>query len=83
MLLIGGFNVFGSNASLKRTFTSLVAHDKVKISLEVILIDTWDSEIFFIKSDTVQVYSITSLATEPDRVVKILLFKFQNINILF
>lgn len=42
--LFGGFNVFGANTYIKKTFSSLPVHQKLRIQVQFWKIDSWDDE---------------------------------------
>jgi len=49
--LVGGYNVSGQNAELKRKITGMPVHWRMKVLVDVMLIDSWDNETFYIYLD--------------------------------
>ncbi len=42
--VFGGYNVFGSQAIVKRRFDNLVNHNRIRISGKYYIFDTWENE---------------------------------------
>lgn len=51
MNLVGGFDAFGTGASLSKSITNLPKHFKARVSATVYHIDSWDNEEFKILVD--------------------------------
>lgn len=48
---MGGYSVFGKGASATKTLTELPSHDMLRVRLQFWKIDSWDTEMAFIKVD--------------------------------
>lgn len=44
--IFGGFNLFGANAKVSRTYQNLPPHYKAKVTFNFWKIDSWNSESF-------------------------------------
>ena len=53
--LVGGYNKFGANAYVERTFTSLPPHYSARVRFLLLKIDSWDAEDFYITIDTTRI----------------------------
>lgn len=51
--IVGGFETTVGGSALVKTYTNMPGHYKVKIKVDVYLLDTWDSEYFRIFVDGV------------------------------
>jgi len=55
--LVGGFNVFGAGASAKKTFVIPAAHKRLRLTVQLWKIDSWDGEWLFIDVDGVKIFN--------------------------
>lgn len=49
--LFGGFEKFGKDASVSKTFEDIPRHKRVRVLFELWKIDSWDGEDAFVKLD--------------------------------
>lgn len=54
--LFGGFNVFGKDTCISKTFTCIPKHDAISITCEIYFIDSWDGEKLYLHADGEEIY---------------------------
>lgn len=54
--MVGGFDIFGAKAAAEKTF-NLPPHLRLKISMTLYQIDSWDNEFMYIRLDGKDIYA--------------------------
>ena len=58
--VFGGYNIFGSNIKVHKSFINVPTHYKVDVSLNMYFVDSWDSEEFYVDVDSTRILSVQS-----------------------
>jgi len=53
--MIGGYDVFGKNSAASTTLADLPDHSTLAISFTLFIGDSWDTELFYLYVDDVEV----------------------------
>ena len=53
--LVGGFDILGKSASAEKRF-NIPAHKKIKLSITLYKLDSWDDEWMYIRIDGIEVW---------------------------